>query len=332
MSSIVKNASSLYLKFGPKKEIGVPAKNTKQPHYYLLRKFKRDVDLLVILNTKRCKYQCHFCQLPMKSSRDWIPYEDIAAQFNFVLEEVKNSLAILDRITISNEGSVFDQDTMPIRILMEIARVAEYLPSVNNLVLETRLEFVTKEIMNKMAVIPGQKLKMNILTGFETISPKIRDEILVKREPLEIFLKGLDVLAEGGAELTSYVLFKPSPYMSDNEAYDEANRTIYFLREECDKREINLTVRLNPMYKAQGSKWAQKANSFSEYHPPKLTDVIKLAHQHIEDGLEMYIGLSNESLSSDYGDFSNREDYSKNLVRQVILFNSGKIASPAIAV
>jgi len=139
-----------------------------------------------------------------------------------------------------------------------------------------------------------------------------------------MFLVGLDKVTVCGAELTAYVLYKPSPTMTDEEAFHEAENSIDFLVEQCSRRGIPLTVRLNPMYAARHSRWARVAEKTPEYQPPLLTDVLKLAVKKANEGVRMYIGLSTEALEEPWGTYMVREDYSQELLKQAILFNAGQ--------
>src|SRR5882672_12203132 len=113
---------SLYRTFGQRKAMGESAQDSRLPHFFLHRPFSGDQDLLIIFNTKRCRYQCHFCQLPAKSSKRFISGDDILAQFIYAIREMKHSLSILTRVTLSNEGSVLDAKTFPTETLLTIAR------------------------------------------------------------------------------------------------------------------------------------------------------------------------------------------------------------------
>src|SRR5689334_7871628 len=140
----------LYNQFGPRKLMGQGSQDPRKPHYFLHRTFFGEQDLLIIFNTKRCRYQCHFCQLPAKSSRVLIPEDDIVAQFEYVMGEMKHSLSILNRLTFSNEGSVLDGDTFPQDALLTIARCVHELRLIRTLVLETRLEFVEPAFLSRI--------------------------------------------------------------------------------------------------------------------------------------------------------------------------------------
>lgn len=321
-------ATELYENYGQKKVMGNSAPTSTMPHFFLLRYFWNELDLLAILNTKRCSYQCHFCQLPQKSSRTLIPSSDILSQFAYILSETKHILSLIERVTLSNEGSVLDSKTFPTDALLAIISSINKLRLVRTIVCETRLEFVNPEIAKAMQKRLG-KAKLEILTGFETRDAYIRDNVLGKNETIQQFLQGLDAVAESGASLTSYVLYKPKSDMNDQEAYYEANSTIDFLFSECKKRKIPLSVRINPMYVAQGSIWEKEMKSKNEkYLPPKITDIMKLAEEKTKSlGIKTYIGLSTEGISDPTSTFMAREDYSPRLIKPIKLFNDGKITS-----
>jgi hypothetical protein len=255
----------------------------------------------------------------------WVSEQDILDQFEYVLNELKHSLSVLDRITISNNGSVLDQETMPPQSLIKISRCIKEIRRVRTLILETRLEFVDCQTIKKIKEA-NPKATLDILTGFETLNPRIRDEILGKRESLGVFEDGLNRVAESGVDLTAFVLFKPSPTMTDSEAYLEASASIEYLVEQCKRRNIKLTVRLNPMYAAKGSTWAKVAFATPEYKPPRLSDTLKLALEKRRMGIRIYIGLSTENLDLQGGSYRFREDYSPELLKKAILFNCCRIS------
>ena len=313
----------LYEKFGQRKPMGDSAPSPWLPHFFLHRTFLGDQDLLIIFNTKRCKYQCHFCQLPAKSSPTLIPGREIVSQFSYVVKELKHSLSVMDRVTFSNEGSVLDPATFPTEAMLEIAEGVGEMRRVRTMVLETRLEFVDSNVLNQIREV-APRVSLNILTGFETHDPYIREKVLYKREPLEVFERGLDHVAAAGAGLTAYVLFKPRWDMSDEEAVAEAEASIDYLAAQTKARGLSLSVRLNPMYAADGSKWARRAHNSPDYQPPRLTDVMRVAEKKRGEGVNIYIGMSTEGLD-DGSNYMAREDYSSALIKPVVLFNSGRI-------
>lgn len=320
--SLSSHVMHLYDTFGQRKAMHESSPPTGLPHYFLLRTFLAENDLLVILNTKRCQYQCAFCRLPAKSVRSWVPEEDILTQFRYVTTELKHALSIVDRVTLSNEGSVLDQATFGGDALQEIVSAIGAMRRVRRIELETRLEFVRPEVIGALQQA-APRATFGVLTGFETRDQRIRDEILMKREPLPMFLAGLDKVQQAGAALTAYVLFKPDPAMTDPQASTEAAETIEFLSKHCAERQIDLTIRLNPMYRAAESRWARIADVTASYAPPRLTDVMRVAQEAADNGVKIYIGLSAEGLADPKGTYVAREDYDAGLIKLVKLFNDG---------
>jgi hypothetical protein len=300
--------------------MGKSAEHSSRPHYFLLRPFLADLDLLVILNTKRCRYRCKFCNLPAKSSAIEISAEQIAEQFLYVCREIKHALSVIDRITLSNDGSVLDADTLPLSALETIVRCSSRIRSARRLVLESRLEFASSDLIRHLQEI-ARHLSLDILTGFETRDEQIREKFLAKRETIEQFERGLDQIARTRVSLTAYVLLKPSPSMTDEAAVQEANRSITYLHEQTECRGIPLTVRLNPMYAARGTPWAAMATKDGRFAPPRLTDVLTVAQGARDRGIRIYIGLSTEGLAFSGGTYMAREDFSRNLLRQAKRFN-----------
>ncbi len=322
LTAVEQHLQTLYRAFGPSKPMGSSAPSKDRPHFFLHRNFLGEQDLVILFNTKRCSYQCKFCALPFKSSREWVGEEDVLAQFCYVINEAKHGLGVIERFTIANEGSVFDETTYPAGALTQIVSAFRLLPRIRKLVLETRLEFVREPRLREIRELSGKRL--DILTGFETRDPDLRERVLGKREPLEVFEAGLDALAAVGAELTTYVLYKPDPEMDDNAAWAEAESSIDYVRNSCLQRGIPLTIRLNPMYVAQGTPWARRVEKLENYQPPRLSDIVALAEKKRAEGLPVYLGLTSEGLSDEDKTYRGREDFDSGLLKQAIVMNGDK--------
>ena len=198
---------------------------------------------------------------------------------------------------------------------------------VRRIELETRLEFVQPDVLEELRQA-APRAKFGILTGFETADQRIRDEVLKKHEPLELVAKGLDNVERAAAALTAYVLFKPDPQMNDHQAGLEASNSIEFLARECQRRNIDLTIRLNPMYRAEGSLWARAADRSAAYSPPRLTDVMRVAENAVaaHRDIRVYVGLSDEGLAGAAGTYLARDDYNPGLIKYVKQFNDGQLS------
>ncbi len=307
---------------GPSKEMGVGAPTADRPHFFLVRRFLSDIDLVIIFNTRRCRYQCHFCDLPTKNIGTDASIDELHQQFGHVLTETRHALSVISKLTLSNEGSVFDTPTFAPEALLGMCAAAARLPALRTIALETRLEFVTSERIEELRAVAGNK-QIEILTGFETLDEHLRDVVLYKREPLDDFVAGLDIIAAHGLSLTTYVLFKPDYSMSDEDAIEEARNSIEFLQHETAVRGIPLMIRFNPMYAAQRTAWADAASLSSSYRPPRLTDVLAVAKEARAAGTSIYIGLSAEGLAEEGNTYRSREDFTKDLLKEAIRFNEG---------
>jgi len=297
--------------------------SSKKPSFFLLRKFIGLNDLLIIFHSKKCKYKCNFCNLNNYNSDFFIPSSDLLEQFIYVVSEVKHSLHLIDCITFSNNGSVLDESTFPFETLVEIVKSLKRIKSLKKIVLETRFEFISQNKLNILSKV-NNNVKFDLLVGFETLDNNIRTKILGKNESFHTIRKSLDIINKLDAMVTAYILFKPSPFMDDKEAFEEAERTFKFLKYECNVvRAIPLIIRVNPVYASINTPWGKMAMSYGKYLPPKITDILRFARKILQSGIPAYIGLSDEGLS----DFSYkcREDYNRKVIRDIFRMNTSKI-------
>jgi radical SAM enzyme (TIGR01210 family) len=310
----------LFQHYGPSKPMAEPSTSDDQPNFFLTRKFLGEQDLLIIFRSRRCRYQCDFCDLPLKNPRALVSAESIVEQFAHVLSECRHALGLIDRITLSNDGSVLDDGTFPAVALGEIFAATSALKALRRVVVETRLEFVHADRLAELNAL-NPRVMIDVLTGFETHSEVIRDSVLRKREPLSTFLDGLDQVGAAGASLTAYVLYKPWWKMSNEQAWTEAEASVRFLQKQCQSRGIPLVVRLNPMYAAARSAWWTRAQIDGGYEPPALADVFRFAKWCRQAGVPSYVGLSSEGLAAPGSEVRVRSDTGRALVREVALFN-----------
>ena len=326
-SDLVSWVREIYNQFGQQKTMGKRVDDTTEPYYFLHRTFLGENDLLIIFNTKKCRNRCSFCALSELGQCEMVGEEDILCQFRHIISELRHSLSVFGRVTLSNNGSMLDEETFPAGALLAIAEAISNLRRVRTLVLETRLSVINTLSMKALkSVLP--KIGLDILTGLETCSPAIREKVLGKKETLAGFEDGLDKVAATGASLSSYILYKPDYKMTDEEAFYEAENSIDYLVKECGKRDIKLhCIRINPMFAAKGTHWSVEALSEPLYLPPRLSDVMRLAEKKTAEGLKVYIGLSTEGLDEPGTSFYSREDYSSSLIRPIKLFNDRKIFS-----
>ena len=139
-----------------------------------------------------------------------------------------------------------------------------------------------------------------------------------KGQPREALQQCLDVLAAfPKTAVTSYVLVKADPAATDAGAVAEAQATVEYLIEQTRQRGLPLTIRLNPMYIADGTRWSQLAQD-AQYEPPRLQDIVGLARFTESQGVPAYIGLSTEGLADSANSFRGRADFDRGVLKDAI--------------
>ena len=308
---------------GPRREMDNEASVGSRPVYHLLRRYKGEVDLLIILRTKKCRYNCSFCDLPNRSSDGLVPEDQLNSQIIHTLTHYADALDVIDRVSISNEGSVLDSATLPLVVLCDLIEAVSLYPSVRRVVLETRPEFATRQVLRHLTkvTLPSQ---LELLVGFETLDDNLRNVVLGKRQSRDSLLETLDAMRETElTHITSYILIKPGYDQTDQDGVAEAKRTIQYLKDQTELRGIQLSVRLNPMYVALDTRWGQKAKKAS-YKPPRLTDVLTVAEWAQSVGVPSYIGLSAEGNADHNHTFRARDDFTRELLKRAIAFNQSQ--------
>ena len=314
----LEDIKKIYCNYGPSKSMVVKRSNPDIADYFLLRKFSGLNDLLIIFNTRGCPFNCTFCNLKKQKTTD--KECDVLIQFKKVCWELRHSLSIVERLTLSNNSSVLNEDIFPSESLLLILRALKEFKSLKEVVMESNMYFIeANRIRNIMNIIQGKRLV--ILTGFETLNEEVRTKILRKPESVELFIQKLDILKECDCDFTAYILYKPDFRMTDNEAYEEAEKTVTFLHNEAMRRGIKLSLRINPMYAAEGTLWCEEAKRTPEYLPPNLSDIIRLARSCKEKGISVYIGLSTENSTKLFGCYRYRQEYSKAILKEAIKIN-----------
>lgn len=304
---------NIYKKYGQSKSMD----NQNEPCFFLHRNFKGEQDLLIIFKTPPCQSNCKYCGLSSKESNC---STSLCEQFTYVINEMRHSLSILDRITLSNNGSMLNTNTVSRKELMSILDSIAQIKNISRVVIETDLKFINDAtILELKNVLPG--IHLNFLTGFETLNEKIMQQSLGKYRNSEEFEKKLSILAKENCELTSYILYKPDQFMDDEMAYQEAIKSIEYLECQCKKRNLPLTIRINPMFAAKGTIWGEIARNSVEYSPPKLSDIFSLAKE-IQKRISVYIGLSLEEKNEPWGSYRVHSDVTKKLILDIIRFNT----------
>lgn len=310
---IVEYTKQQYKMFGQSKSMD----NTDGPCFFLQRNFKGEQDLLIIFNTKGCRFNCKYCGLSNKNIEYSTP---LIEQFAYVIGEIRHTLSVLDRITLSNNGSILDFDSVCKDELLYILNSIAQIKNISSVVIETDLRFVNETVLYEIKnILPN--IRLNILTGFETLDNRILTEVLGKYRQQVEFENKLSILSMYGCELTAYILYKPDQFMNDEMAYNEALKSINYLDKVCKERNLPLVIRINPMFAAKGTRWAEIAKNTEQYSPPKISDIYRLSME-VQKRIPVYIGLSLEEKNEIWGSYRIHKDATKELLLEIIKFNT----------
>jgi len=264
-------------------------------------------ELVVVFYTKRCQYQCSFCTLPSTSAYSDVSTAGIQSQLEHAFAQAGDELSGMEMISLGNEGSILDERTFSKPQLAYTLKKCAALPSVKEIVLETRAEFASEELLDDILQwISPCKLTLKI--GLESADERIRNTILAKKMDLRCFESVVEMLGRKGIGLASYVLVKADPAHSDEEGKEDARRTCEYLKALCRRSGTELTLRINTMYRAEGSVWAGWAAKRG-WEPPSIFDLAELMLEVRCVDVKVFAGLYDEGLATSDGHYEIRRDF-----------------------
>lgn len=296
------------------------------PIYYGKRTFLDLKDLVVSFYTEKCQFKCSFCDLTSRSSREAVSEEKILKQIDWLFNMYQSEIGTFRQFSAGNEGSILDRNRFFKGAMDYLVERSKEMTNLEVLSLETRPEYIRAPILEDIIRRNPAKV-IDVTVGFETQDDGIRNGVLNKRMNKEHFERKVEILGELGVRLTSYVMLKPGPYMSEDEGITEAIDTIHYLHDLCGKHNTGLVIYLNPTYIANKSPLASIMKK-AGYKPPKIQSVLKtiLSVQDLE--IPVYTGLWCENLADDKGTFSGRKDYDEGFREIIKQFN--KTQNPSI--
>lgn len=285
----------------------VRPKRSDEPLSVVTRRVFGVPELVIVFYTKRCQYQCSFCTLPSTSAFSDISMAGVQKQVEWAFAKAGKDLAGIEMVSLGNEGSILDERTFSKEQLEYTLRSCANLPSVKEIVLETRAEFVSEELLDRILhCISPCKLTLKI--GLESADDRIRNTILAKKMDLSSFESVVEMMGRKRVALASYVLMKADPAHGDAEAKEDARRTCEYLKELCRRTGTELTLRVNTMYCAEGSVWARWATDHG-WKPPSIFDLAELMLEVSSEEVKVFAGLYDEGLATRDGHYEARTDF-----------------------
>lgn len=171
-------------------------------------------------------------------------------------------------LVIYNGGSFLNDNEISPSVQLEICERVSNHPSIKNLLVESRVEFIDEKKIKRMKNTLQEKT-LTIGIGLESQNDKIRNTIIKKGLNKEDYEKVIKLLKKEGIRVLTYVLLKPV-YLSEKEAIEEAIKTIeYAFKVGADD------VALESAFVQEGTLMA-KLFKENNYTPPWLWSIIEV--------------------------------------------------------
>ncbi|MFF2396048.1 hypothetical protein [Nocardia sp. NPDC058114] len=261
----------------------------------------------------------------MRSSTSTVSVADLNEQITGVFDDHQHHIGTFQQFSFGNEGSVLDPTRFHSYSLHHLLDHAASMESLEVLSLETRPEYISRgRLIDVRARTTASVIDLTV--GFETQDDEVRQVTLRKKISRRMFEDRIALLGELGMRLTSYVLIKPAPRMSEEQGVAEAIATMEYLGEICDRHGVDLVIYLTPTYIAQGSH-LQRVSRPGDWVPPKIQSIYRIAVAGHRMGLPVYTGLWSEGLADEENDFRGHTDYDPSL--RLAMVNFDRTADPS---
>jgi radical SAM enzyme (TIGR01210 family) len=307
------------------KTFGFSRQDPARPAQWWFQESAEGLVLFVVFYTLACRWnRCTGCNLPALSSLEPIGFRDEIAQIEhlFAEEAIRARLGEIDKLIVSNNGSVLDEVTFAATSLMALlARINLDLPALSVLSIETRPEYVDWDelaFISRALAERERAATLELAIGFEAFDERIRNEVFVKGLTFERFERLLAAVARHGFRVKCYLMQKPVAGMTNEEAVEDVRRAIDYL-DECSRRTgVPINLHLNPTFVARGTPLAA-AFERGEYTPPALADVAQAVLHARNKAVSVFVGLFDEGLAVPGGSFLRPGD--EELGRRLAAFN-----------
>jgi len=265
--------------------------------------------LFIVFYSQACRWsRCLGCNLPSKVSQFHVSYKALRAQINWVFAQpdVVRQREKIRKVIVSNNGSVFDQETFSSTALMYLmCEINFHFPNLAVLSIETRPEYVDVEELEFLARALAEgdtSTELEFAIGFEAFDDYIRNEVFFKGLRLVGFENFVKKVAHYKYRIKCYFMQKPVPGMTDEEAVQDIRNAIGYLSKIGEEYGVKISMHLNPTYAAFGTPLGQSFEK-GEYIPPKLIDVVRAVMHAKGKSISIFVGLYDEGLAVEGGSF-----------------------------
>jgi radical SAM enzyme (TIGR01210 family) len=210
------------------------------------------------------------CSYILDGASKTVPAENLVAQFQDAMTSLEGLESPIS-VKVYTSGSFLDSDEVPLKARSEILRVIAEDKRVNQVVLESRPEYVTDESTATLREILDDR-DIEIGIGLESIDDGVRYLCINKGFSLAEFEDALKTGAVHDIGTRAYVLIKP-PFLTERDALLDSTQTIIDAAKMGAK-----TVSVNPV-NVQKYTLVERMWSRGAYRPPWLWTVIEALTQ-----------------------------------------------------
>jgi len=165
---------------------------------------------------------------------------------------------------------------------------------------------------------PAAQLELAI--GIEAFDDALRNEKLNKGLPIANVENLVAKMNDYGHRLKCYMLQKPFPGMTNEEAVADVKNAIDYLSGLMAKYpNVPINMHLNPVYAAKGT-MLEKAFARGEFAPPLLRDVARAVLHGEGKPITIFVGLDDEDLAVPGGSFIRTGD--ETIIEALNIFNA----------
>ena len=219
--------------------------------------------LVIIMRTGGCRWAktsgCLMCGYSRDTYDGKITTADLTAQYNRAMEKYSGQKIV----KIFNSGSFLDENEIPPEVRDAILKDLDEKAA--RIVIESRAEFITDDVLDKLGEITG---KLEVALGLETASDEINKSCVNKGATFDDYKQAAGMIHRHGYRVRSYVLLKP-PFLTESDAITDTWNTMEKIRNITD------VISINPV---NVQKWTvvEKLWKNRQYRPPWLWSVLEL--------------------------------------------------------
>jgi radical SAM enzyme (TIGR01210 family) len=188
--------------------------------------------LVVFLRGTGCEWMergggCTMCGFFKATAGRLISAEEHMEQLRAALKPLKQRTFPI--ICLYNDGSLLNEQEVPRPALFAMARYVASLAGTRRVVVESRAEFITREVVTELKKVLGP-VELEIAIGLETANDSVRHLCINKGLALTGFEKAVERAASAGCRIRPLLLVKP-PFLTESEAIHDVVATIDYLSE-----------------------------------------------------------------------------------------------------